>query len=81
MAVRVFSSGIIAILKSGGDTKRIILIDAGMSYLVGIPITYLVLVMHGNNILALKIALISEVIAKLTMGILRMRKNYWRVRL
>ncbi len=81
MGIRVFSSGIIAILKSGGDTKRILLIDAGMSYLVGIPITFLVLVFYGNSILALKIALISEVVAKLLMGTLRMKKNYWRTRL
>ncbi len=81
MGVRVFSSGIIAILKAGGDTKRIVLIDAGMSYLVGIPITFIVLVTYGNSILALKVALISEVIAKLIMGLIRMQKNYWKVRL
>ncbi len=81
MAVRVFSSGIIAILKSGGDTKLILLIDAGMSYFVGIPITFITLLVFNDNILALKIALISEVIAKLITGLLRMRKNIWQQKL
>lgn len=78
MAIRVLSSGIIALLKSGGDTKKIILIDAGMSYLIGIPLTALVLYFNGNGILALKIALISEVIAKAIAGLIRMRQNIWR---
>ncbi len=81
MAIRVLSSGIIALLKSGGDTDRIILIDAGMSYLVGIPITALVLFLNGNGILALKVALISEVIAKAIAGLIRMRQNIWRHKL
>ncbi len=81
MSIRVLSSGIIALLKSGGDTDRIILIDAGMSYLVGIPITALVLLINGNGILALKVALISEVIAKAIAGLIRMRQNIWRHKL
>ncbi len=78
MAIRVLSSGIIALLKSGGDTDQIILIDAGMSYFVGIPITALVLYFHGDGILALKFALISEVIAKGIIGKHRLNKNIWR---
>ncbi len=81
MAIRVLSSGIIALLKSGGDTKKLFLIDAGMSYLVGIPLTALVLLFHGNGILALKVALISEVIAKAIVGLNRMRQNIWRHKL
>lgn len=81
MAVRVFSSSAIAILKAGGDTKQIILIDAGMSYLIGIPVSVIALVIFGPNIVVLKIAVISEVIAKIISARIRMRKNIWKQKL
>ncbi len=77
MAIRVFSSSIIAILKSGNDNHFVMLVDAGSSYLFGIPITLIVYFIFTPSIVVLRSMIILEVICKLTLGIYRYNKKKW----
>ncbi len=77
MAIRVFSSSIIAILKSGNDNKFVMLVDAGSSYLFGIPITLIVYFIFTPSIIVLRSMIILEVICKFSLGMYRYNKKKW----
>ncbi len=77
MAIRVFSSSIIAILKSGNDNKFVMLVDAGSSYFFGIPLTLLVYFIFTPSIIVLRSMIILEVICKFSLGMYRYNKKKW----
>ncbi len=77
MAIRVFSSSIIAILKSGNDNKFVMLVDAGSAYLFGIPITLIVYFIFTPSIIVLRSMIILEVICKFSLGMYRYNKKKW----
>lgn len=77
MAIRVFASSFIAILKSGNDNKFVILVDAGSTFLVGIPLTIIVFLFFSNSIVFLRMVMIVEVSTKVLIGYLRFKKDKW----
>lgn len=81
MVIRVFSSTFISILKSGGNTKVVILADPVVSYLVGIPLTAIGLYVFDLGVVGLKIIWLSEIIGKLTISYYLYKQNKWAKRL
>ncbi len=77
MSIRVFSSSLIAILKSGSDNKFVMLVDAGSSYLVGIPISLVLVIFFNPTIVVLRSVIIIETITKLLLGIYRYNQKKW----
>ncbi|MGL4589999.1 MAG: MATE family efflux transporter [Mycoplasmatales bacterium] len=77
MAIRVFASSLIAILKAGNDNKFVMLVDAGSTFLVGVPITLLGLLFLGPNIYYLRLLIIIEVLVKVGLGYYRYRLGFW----
>ncbi len=81
MVIRVFSSTFISILKSGGNTKVVILADPIVSYLIGIPFIALGLYVFGLGVIGLKIIWLSEIIGKLAISYYIYKQNKWAKRL
>lgn len=81
MVIRVFSSTFISILKSGGNTKVVILADPIVSYLIGIPLTALGLYVFDLGVVALKIIWLTEIIGKLIISYYLYKQNKWAKRL
>lgn len=81
MVVRVFSSTFISILKSGGNTKVVILADPVVSYVVGIPLTALGLYVFDLGVISLKIIWLSEIFGKLIISYYIYKQNKWAKRL
>jgi Na+-driven multidrug efflux pump len=68
---------IVAILRSGGDTKAALLLDVSGVWLIGIPAAFIGgLVLHLPIYTVYALILIEE-IYKLTLGYLRYRKKKW----
>lgn len=81
MVIRVFSSTFISILKSGGNTKVVILADPVVSYVVGIPLTALGLYVFDLGVISLKIIWLTEIIGKLIISYYLYKQNKWAKRL
>ncbi|WOO86806.1 MATE family efflux transporter [Mollicutes bacterium LVI A0039] len=81
MVIRVFSSTFISIIKSGGNTKVVILADPLVSYMVGIPLTALGLYVFDFGVIGLKILWLSEIIGKLVISYYIYKQNKWAKRL
>lgn len=77
MVIRVFSSTFISILKSGGNTKVVILADPFVSYAVGIPFTAIGLYVFGFGVVGLKLIWLLEIIGKLIISYSIYKKNKW----
>ncbi len=81
MSIRVFSSTFIAILKSGGNTKVVILADPVVSYVIGIPFSAIGLYVFNLDVIGLKIIWLSEIIGKLVISYYIYKQNKWARRL
>ncbi len=81
MVIRVFSSTFISILKSGGNTKVVVLADPIVSYAIGIPLTALGLYVFDLGVIALKIIWLTEIIGKLIISYYIYKQNKWANRL
>lgn len=81
MVIRVFSSTFISILKSGGDTKVVILADPVVSYLIGIPLTALGLYVFNFGVVGLKLIWLTEIIGKLIISYYIYKQDKWAKRL
>ncbi len=81
MVIRVFSSTLISILKSGGDTKVVILADPLSSYLIGIPFTLIGFYVFNLGIVGLKILSITEILGKLFISYYFYKQNKWAKKL
>lgn len=77
MMLRVYSSTLISILKSGGNTKAVVFADPVSSYLIGIPLTLVCVLIFNANIIVLRIAWISEIVGKLIISYYLFKQNNW----
>lgn len=77
MMIRVFSSTFISILKSGGNTKVVILADPLVSYLIGIPLTAVGLYVFDLGVISLKLIWLSEIFGKLGISYYLYKQNKW----
>lgn len=76
MSIRIFSSSFISILKSGNDNKFIILIDAGSTFFVGLPLALLTYSL-GFSLLVTRAMIIVEILVKVSLGYWRYRQDKW----
>lgn len=77
MALRVFSSSFIAILKSGGDNNFIIIIDIGVTYLIMLPSLWFCAYVLDFGVVALSFVLCSEMVFKTLIGYYRYKTKKW----
>ncbi len=77
MALRVFASSFIAILKSGNDNRFVILVDAGSTFLVGVPLAIYAIIFLNPGIVLLRSIIIIEVITKILFGLYRYKQYKW----
>lgn len=77
LALRVFSSGITFMIRAGGDTIFALFIDSGMAWLIGLPLTYIVLYMYKDTLtpLQLRSMILSESITKVALAFWRFRSK------
>ncbi len=81
MALRVFVSSYISMLKAGADNYFVIFLDAGITYLVAIPLVYIGFFIFDLGIVVLVSLLILEMVVKVIGGHYRFSQNKWRVKL
>lgn len=81
MVVRVFSSTYISILKSGGNTKVVILADPVVSYLTALPLSAIALYMFDVGVFAIKLIWLTEIFGKLIISRYIYKQNKWAKRL
>lgn len=77
MSIRIFASSLIAILKSGNDSKYVVLVDAGSTFLIGIPLTVIIFLFFSQSIVVLRAGIIIEVLTKVVLGYFRFKKGKW----
>ncbi len=77
MSLRVYSSSFISILKSGNDNKFVLFLDAGLTYLVGIPLTLIVYFVFHPGIIVLRSVILVEFAIKVFVGYSRYKKGIW----
>lgn len=81
MVIRIFSSTFISILKSGGDTKVVILADPLSSFILGIPLTFIGIYFWDLPIIPLKILWLSEIVGKLLISYSLFKQGKWEKKL
>jgi Na+-driven multidrug efflux pump len=81
MALRVYVSSMISILKSGADNNFVIFMDAGLSYLFGIPLLLIGLFVFDQGIIVLNFLLCFEMLLKIFVGKYHLNQNKWRNKL
>lgn len=81
MVVRVFSSTYISILKSGGNTKVVILADPVVSYLTALPLSAIALYMFDVGVFGIKLIWLTEIFGKLIISRYIYKQNKWAKRL
>lgn len=81
MVVRVFSSTYISILKSGGNTKVVILADPVVSYLTALPLSAIALYMFDVGVFDIKLIWLTEIFGKLIISRYIYKQNKWAKRL
>lgn len=81
MAIRVYSSSFIAIIKSGNDNKFVMIIEIGATYLIAIPVMYILSNYFDASILALRSVIILDALFKLILGLIRYKQRKWIVKL
>lgn len=77
LALRVFSSGITFMIRAGGDTWFALFIDSGMAWLIGIPLSYLALVLYIDTItpMQLRAVVLTESTSKVGLAFWRFRSK------
>jgi putative MATE family efflux protein len=68
---------LIGILRSGGDTIYAFFIDAGVIWIIGVPIAYLGAFIFQLPIHWVYLMVVTEEIVKLSLGLLRFFKGRW----
>lgn len=81
LGLRVFSSSILYILRAGGDNVFALVVDSGMAWMIGIPLSLLVVSLFNVNAVQLKIVTLSESVAKSAIAFYRFKSNKWMKRI
>ncbi len=81
LALRVFSSGITFMVRAGGDTVFALFIDSGMAWLIGIPLTFLVVYLYETGAIKnlspmqLRAVILTESVSKVLLAFWRFRSK------
>lgn len=78
IALRMFIVLVFACLRAGGDSKFLVFLDAGMMWLVGIPLTCLcVYGFHMESITQVFLIIQIEQVVRMVCGLIRYRQGAW----
>ena len=78
ISMRLFNFMIFSVLRAGGDSKVISLLDAGIMYLIGIPIAFIsVSVFHIEDIAFVFLLVQFEQFVRLLFGMKRLNSGIW----
>ena len=75
--LRAFSSSILFILRAGGDMFFAAIIDSGLAWMIGLPLTYLAIWMLDVDVVQLKIITLIETVIKVGVAMFRFRTYKW----
>jgi Na+-driven multidrug efflux pump len=68
---------IVAILRSGGDTKAALFLDVSSVWLIGVPMAFLGGLVFKFPVYIVYIMIATEEFYKITLGLLRYKKKKW----
>lgn len=78
IAFRLFNFTIFSILRSGGDSRIISFLDAGIMYLIAIPLAFTsVYLFHIENVALVYLITQSEQVVRFILGIKRIHSGIW----
>lgn len=77
MILRIPVASMIATLKSGGDNRFVILLDAGISFIFTIPVMYF-LAIKGVGVIGLSLVMVGDMIIKIIIGTIRIKTDRWK---
>lgn len=78
VSMRLFNFMIFSILRSGGDSKIISLLDCGIMWIVGIPLAFIcVNYWHLNDIALVLLIVQLEQLIRLVIGMRRVKSGKW----
>jgi putative MATE family efflux protein len=78
LALRMFNVMIFSSLRAGGDSRYLTFLDAGILWLVGLPLAYvLVYVLKLDNLPIILLIVQIEQIVRLIIGSVRVKKGSW----
>lgn len=78
MFMRTYSSSLLSIIKSGGDTKFTIIADPAVSYLIGLPLSYIALKYFGADLYVLKMIWLVDIFGKFVITFWRYKTGIWK---
>lgn len=78
ISMRLFNVVVFASMRAGGDTKYMVFLDSGIMWLVGIPLSYfLVLVCGLKNIAVVFLLVQIEQFVRIIIGLYRHKSGIW----
>jgi len=78
IASRLYNAFFFAVLRAGGDSKFISFLDAGIMWLVGLPLAYGAVLWLGiESIVIVYLIVQTEQIVRIVVGLQRFRSNKW----
>lgn len=78
IALRTFIVLVFACLRAGGDSKFLVFLDAGIMWMVGIPLTCLcVYGLHLKSITQVFFIIQMEQVIRMVLGLIRYRRGTW----
>lgn len=78
LAFRMFNVMIFSSLRAGGDAKFLTFVDAGILWLVGLPLAYLlVYVLKMDNLPIILLIVQLEQLVRLIIGSIRVKRGIW----
>lgn len=77
MILRIPVASMISILKSGGDNRFVIFLDAGITFIFTLPLMYFCAVNHLGVIL-ISTVMVFDMVIKIIIGTLRIKTDKWK---
>ena len=75
--LRTISSSLLFIIRSGGDTLFALIIDSGVAWMIGIPLSLLAVIIFKVDLITLKFITLSESVIKVVVAFYRFRSYKW----
>lgn len=78
VSMRLFNFMIFSIIRSGGDSKIISILDCGIMWIVGIPLAFICVNLLGINNIALVLLIVQlEQLVRVVIGMKRVNSGLW----
>ena len=80
--MRLFVVVIFSALRSGGDSRYLMFLDAGIMWTVGIPLAYISVLWLGlTNFIVVFLIVQMEQVVRALLGLRRLLSNKWAINL